>query len=126
MKNLKLSALFSLFFFLTACAVSDNFSADAEENKTQILRVQADIMEVYRAAIQEAGVQRWTVISSDSEALFFTAEYSQTLRVWGDTVNVSLSESDGYVIIRVNSNLGQRPNREVVSKYLEALKNRLN
>ena len=122
-KNL---AYLAVLISLSSCAASSNFGADAEANKTQTLTFESSSFDsVYRAAVQVAAEQNWSIKNSDKDAGYFMAETPGSMRVWSDKVNVTMSEEDGQIIVTVKSNLGQKPNRDIVSKYLEALEIRL-
>lgn len=111
---------------LSSCATTSNFGADAEASKTQTRTFESSSFDsVYRAAVQVAAEQNWSIKNSDKDAGYFMAETPGSMRVWSDKVNVTMSEEDGQIIVTVKSNLGQKPNRDIVSKYLSALEIRL-
>lgn len=110
---------------LSGCAATANYGSDSEANKTQIRTFESTFDSVYRAAIQVAAEQNWSIKNSDKDAGYFMAETPGSMKVWSDEVNVTISEEDGGIKVTVKSNLGQKPNREVVSKYLTALEKRL-
>ena len=114
-----------LTFIISSCAVSENFGENAEANKTQQIEINTSFENAYRTAIQVAAERNWSVKNSDSAAGFFRAETPGSARVWSDEVNVTIIEEGGKTIITVRSNLGQEPNRKVISDFLTDLKSRI-
>ncbi|XWN36278.1 MAG: hypothetical protein ROO71_09980 [Balneola sp.] len=111
---------------ISGCAASSNFGDDAEANKTQTRTFESSSFDsVYRAAVQVAASQNWSIKNSDKDAGYFSAETPGSMRAWSDEVNVTISEENDQIIVTVKSNLGQKPNRDIVSKYLIALETRL-
>jgi hypothetical protein len=114
-----------LAFIISSCAVSENFGENAEVNKTQQIEINTSFENAYRTAIQVAAERNWSVKNSDSSAGFFRAETPGSARVWSDEVNVTIIEEEGKTKITVRSNLGQEPNRKIVSDFLTDLKSRI-
>jgi len=110
---------------LSGCATTANYGSDAEANKTQTRTFESTFDSVYRAAVQVAAEQNWSIKNSDKDAGYFLAETPGSMKVWSDEVNVTISEEEDHIKLTVKSNLGQKPNREVVSKFLTALEQRL-
>ena len=110
---------------LSSCALTANYGPDAKENKTQIRTFESTFDSVYRAAVQVAAEQNWSIKNSEKSAGYFMAETPRSMKAWSDEVNVTISEEKGLIKVTVKSNLGQKPNREVVSKYLTALEQRI-
>lgn len=118
-------ALLVALVIISGCATTANYGSDSEANKTQIRTFESTYDSVYRAAIQVAGEQNWSIKNSDNDAGYFMAETPGSMRVWSDEVNITISQEEGHIKVTVTSNLGQKPNREIVSKYLIALEERL-
>lgn len=118
-------AFLIILIALSGCATTANYGSDAEANKTQTRTFKSTFDSVYRSAVQVAAEQNWSIKSSDKDAGYFMAETPGSMRVWSDEVNVTISEEDGHIKVTVKSNLGQKPNRDVVLKYLTALEIRL-
>lgn len=110
---------------LSSCASTDSYGSEAEANKTQIRSFDSTFDTVYRAAIEVASKQNWNIKNSNNDAGHFLAETPGSMKVSSDEVKVILSKDNGNVIIKVKSKSGQKLNREVVSKYLTELENRL-
>jgi hypothetical protein len=121
-RNLSLLIVLSIF---TGCAATANYGSDADANKTQSRTFESTFDSVYRAAVQVAAEQNWSIKNSDKDAGYFLAETPGSMKVWSDEVNVTISEEADQITVTVKSNLGQKPNRELVSKYLTELENRL-
>lgn len=124
---MRVSILLILVFALinSSCAVSDNFGDNAEANKTQVLEVNSSFEVAYRTAIQVAAAKNWSVKNSDIDAGFFRAETPGSMRVWSDEVSVTITEDGEKAIITVRSNLGQEPNRKIISEFLSETKQRI-
>lgn len=126
MKFSYLNVAFLMFLtILSGCATTANYGSDAEANKTQTRTFESTFDLVYRAAVQVAAEQNWSIKNSDKDAGYFLAETPGSMKVWSDEVNVTISEDEDHIKLTVKSNLGQKPNREVVSKFLTALEQRL-
>ena len=127
MRNRKAIIILPLLFALinSGCAVSDNFGENSEANKTQVLEISTSFEVAYRTAIQVAAAKNWSVKNSDINAGFFRAETPSSLRVWSDEVSVTLVEDGEKIIITVRSNLGQEPNRKIVSDFLSEINQRI-
>lgn len=121
----KLSILTFLISAFIGCAVSENFGENADSNKTQQIEVTVSFEEAYRSAIQVASEKNWSIKNSDSEAGFFRAETPSSARAWSDEVNITIIEEGEITKIIVRSNLGQEPNRKIVSDFLNDLQNRI-
>lgn len=110
---------------LSSCASTASYGSDLESSKTQTRTFKSTFDTVYRTAIEVAEEQNWTIKNSNNDAGYFLAETPGSIQVSSDEVNVTLSKDGGNVIITVESKLGQKPNREVVSKYLTEVEKRL-
>ncbi len=114
-----------VFTLLSGCATTANYGADAEANKTQTRTFDSTYDSVYLAEVQVAAEQNWSIKNSDKDVGYFMAETPGGMRVWSDKVNVTILEVQGQIKVTVKSNLGQKPNRDLVQKYLIALETRL-
>ena len=121
----KITILIFLISAFIGCAVSENFGENAEANKTQQIELTASFEVAYRTAVQVAAEKNWSIKNSDSSAGFFRAETPSSARVWSDEVNVTITDEGDNIKITVRSNLGQEPNRRVVSEFLTEVKNRI-
>lgn len=124
-KSIRTLSVFITLVVLSGCAATANYGSNSDENKTQTQTFKATFDSVYRSAIQVAAEQNWSIKNSDKDAGYFMAETPGSLKVWSDEVNVTISEKQDQVVVTVKSKLGQKPNREIVTKYLTALKKRL-
>jgi uncharacterized FlaG/YvyC family protein len=124
-KSIRTLSVFITLVVLSGCALTANYGSNSDENKTQTQTFKATFDSVYRSAIQVAAEQNWSIKNSDKDAGYFMAETPGSLKVWSDEVNVTISEKQDQVVVTVKSKLGQKPNREIVTKYLTALKKRL-
>lgn len=113
------------FIILSSCASTASYGSDSETNKTQTRTFESTFDTVYRTAMELAEEQNWNIKNSNNNTGYFLAETPGSIEVSSDEVTVTLSKDDGNVIVKVKSKLGQKPNREVVSKYLTELENRL-
>lgn len=110
---------------LSSCAATASYGSDSEANKTKTRTFESTFDTVYRAAIEVAAEQNWSIKNSNNDAGYFLAKTPGSVKVLSDEVTVTLSKDDDNVIVIVKSKLGQKPNLEVVSKYLTELENRL-
>ena len=110
---------------LSSCASTEGYGSGTKAIKTQTRTFESTFDSVYRTAIEVAADQNWNIKNSNNDAGYFLAEIPGSMNVSSDEVNVTLSKDDGNVIITVKSKLGQESNREVISKYLAELENRL-
>ena len=126
MKNLLLLISISFLLIFSGCAVSENFGADAEENKRQSITVEESFENAFRTSIQVASNQKWSIENSDSSAGFFRATTPSGMSAWEDEVSVTFSENeDDTTTITTDSSLGQEPNRKIIKEFLDEVVNRL-
>lgn len=101
------------------------YGSESEQYKTQTRTFESTFDSVYRAAIEVAADQNWSIKSSNNEAGYFLAAPPRNMKVSSDEIIVTLSKDGGNVVVTVKNKLDQMPNREVVSKFLKELENRL-
>ena len=110
---------------LSGCAFGANYGADAEANKTQSRVLAYPAQEVYEAALQLAVEMNWGVSMNNDDLFLFQAETPLVMTRWADEVSIVVREEEGASNIRVRSWLGQSPNRNYISEYLDALEAKL-